>query len=299
MLRPAHQLYPSPLRYPGGKGKLADYIKLVLIRNDLVGVEYVEPYAGGAAVALSLLFEEYASHIHINDLNSSIYAFWQVVLDQPDDLCRRIEDVTFSVEEWDRQRAVQRDRSADPLDLAFSTLYMNRTNRSGIISGGVIGGRNQKGKWKINARFKSEDLICRIQKIARFRSRISLTGIDTEKYLQGPLGKIGNAFVYLDPPYYTKGKRLYDDFYEHDDHVGIARQVRELKCPWIVSYDARPEIELMYGECTHLDYGLNYTARHRVVGAEVMYFSESLTVPKEVAPTTVNLAILEEAGRAA
>jgi DNA adenine methylase len=299
MLRPSHQLFPSPLRYPGGKGKLADYIKLVMIRNDLVGAEYIEPYAGGAAVALSLLFEEYASHIHINDLNRSIYAFWKVVLDEPEDLCRKIEKAKFSIREWDRQRAIQRATDPDPLELAFSTLYMNRTNRSGIISGGVIGGRQQDGKWKIDARFRSSDLIARIEKIARFRSRITLTGIDTKEYLGTELGYIDNAFVYLDPPYYTKGRRLYENFYEHADHESIAHAVQALGCPWVVSYDSQVAIEQMYKDREHLCYGLNYTARHRMVGSEVMYFSDSLSIPESILPTEVNLKVLAEAQQAA
>jgi DNA adenine methylase len=298
VLRPAHQLFPSPLRYPGGKGKLADYVKLVLVENDLVGSEYVEPYAGGAAVALALLFEEYASHVHINDVNRSIYTFWKVVLSQPDDLCRRIAKAKLSIGEWDRQRAVQRDPDAEPLDLAFSTLYMNRTNRSGIIAGGIIGGREQTGQWKIDARFRPKDLIQRIEKIARFRSRITLTGIDTEHYLRHNLPDLNDIFAYLDPPYYTKGKRLYENFYEHDDHVRIAGVVQELKIPWIVSYDARSEIEDMYKDRTKVNYGLNYTARHRTVGAEIMIFSDDLSVP-DAEPTEVSLSDLMRARCAA
>ena len=139
--RPAHQLYPSPLRYPGGKGKVANFFKLLFLENDLLGSEYVEPYAGGASVGLSLLFEEYASHIHINDLDQSVYTFWKVVLQRPDDLCGRIAAARLGVREWDRQRQVQSATDPDELDLAFSTLYLNRTNRSGIIGGGIIGGR--------------------------------------------------------------------------------------------------------------------------------------------------------------
>jgi DNA adenine methylase len=295
LARPSHQLYPSPLRYPGGKGKLANFLKLVMVENRLVGTEYVEPYAGGAAVALSLLFEEYASHIHINDVNRSVSTFWRVVLEQPDALCRRITTVSVDVEEWDRQRAVQAEPDPDELDLAFSTFFMNRTNRSGIIGGGIIGGRRQAGAWGIDARWKPSDLISRIQKIARFRSRITVTDLDAADYLEHVLPTLDSPFLYLDPPYYEKGRRLYEDYYEHADHAQIAKLVLELQHPWMVSYDASAAIDSLYESVAGLRYGLNYTARHRFVGSENMFFSNQLRVPDEPSPATVSLAAINQA----
>lgn len=292
---PSHQLYPSPLRYPGGKGKLANFIKLVMIENDLVGSEYVEPYAGGASVALSLLFEDYASHIHINDLNRGIHAFWKSVLDSPRELCSRIESADVSVEEWEQQRDIQRRASSGGLDLAFSTFFLNRTNRSGIIQGGIIGGREQTGKWKIDARWKVEDLVARIQKISRFRSRITVTGLDASEFLASKLGNIKNPFVYLDPPYYGKGRGLYESFYVHEDHARIALEVQGLRVPWIVSYDAVPAIVDLYEQVDCIRYGLRYTARERVEGSEVMFFSPGLLAPDVGRPAGVSLDAVEAA----
>jgi DNA adenine methylase len=136
--------------------------------NGLVGSEYVEPYAGGAAVALSLLFEEYAGHIHINDVNRSVAAFWRAAEHRTDELCERIVRARLDVGAWDRQRQIQRQRSPDELDLVFSTFFMHLTNRSGIINGGIIGGRAQAGTWQIDARWRTDDLVRRIQKIGRF-----------------------------------------------------------------------------------------------------------------------------------
>ncbi|HEU4905225.1 MAG TPA: DNA adenine methylase [Solirubrobacterales bacterium] len=297
--RPAHQLYPSPLRYPGGKGKVANFFKLLFLENDLVGSEYVEPYAGGASVALSLLFEEYASHIHINDLDRSVYVFWKVVLERPDELCQRIDSVRPGVREWERQRRVQQDTDADELDLAFSTFFLNRTNRSGIIGGGIIGGRDQRGKWKIDARWRPGDSIARIEKIARFASRITLTGMDTAEYLESVLPTLDSAFLYLDPPYYGKGKGLYRSFYEHNDHQRIAALVKQLQCPWVVSYDAEPKIEALYVDLTKLDYDLRYTARESADGSEVMFFSSGLHVPEVAPPPAITWKLLNEARAAA
>ncbi len=279
--------FPSPLRYPGGKGKVANFIKLVLLANDLIGCEYVEPYAGGASVALGLLFEDYADHIHINDLNRSVYTFWRIVLDSPDDLCSRISSTGVNTAEWARQRSVQSATAPDPLDLAFSTFFLNRTSRSGIIDGGMIGGRRQTGTWKLDARFNKSDLINRIQRIARFRSRITLTGIDTAEYLRRELPRVENAFVYLDPPYYVKGEGLYENFYRHEDHEEISELVRALNVPWLVSYDAVPQVESLYSSYGRMTYDLAYSAGDRYRGLEVMFFSGCLVLPGVGSPANV------------
>jgi DNA adenine methylase len=266
-----------------------------MINNGLVGSDYVEPYAGGGAVALSLLYEEYADHIHINDVNRSVAAFWRAVLDETDELCERIATTTPNVDEWDRQRAIQRESNPRDLDLAFSTFFMNRTNRSGIISGGIIGGRSQTGPWTIEARWRPADLIDRIKKIARFRSRITVTDLDAAEYLKRVVPRLSAPFLYLDPPYYVKGRRLYEDFYEHDDHAQIAELVRALDCPWVVSYDAASQIQALYGSVDSLGYGLNYTARHRFIGSEVMFFSRRLDIPETQTPAAVSLGEVNEA----
>jgi DNA adenine methylase len=298
MTLPASQLYPSPFRYPGGKRKLSNYVKLLMLQNDLVGSEYVEPYAGGASVALSLLFEEYATHIHINDLNPSIHAFWSAVLSEPEEMCRRIAAVEVTVDEWQRQRAIQDQDKPEEIDLAFSTFFLNRTSRSGVIGGGIIGGYKQKGKWKIDARFNRDDLIQRIRKIARFASRISVTGIDAADFLKSRLPELERPFLYLDPPYYAKGADLYQSFYRHDDHQGIASLVAPLKVPWIVSYDATVEIESMYEGFRSVRYDLYYSAADRYHGSEVMFFSNGLDTPDIESPAGISYRYLDEARRA-
>lgn len=281
-------LFPSPLRYPGGKRKVANFVKLVVLRNNLAGTEYVEPYAGGGAVALSLLFEGYVEHIHINDVNRSVAAFWAAVLRSTEELCRLIRDTPLNMDEWHRQRAVQASSDPDLLDLAFSTFFMNRSNRSGIIAGGVIGGKAQRGSWKLDARFNKSELIRRIEKIARFGSRISLTDIDARVFLATwTKDGIDKTLIYLDPPYYVKGKGLYQNFYEHKHHVEIANLVPKLVVPWMVSYDAAPEILDMYKKCRSIRYSLNYSAADRYSGSEVMFFSKGLVIPKVDSPAGI------------
>jgi DNA adenine methylase len=294
---PAYQVHPSPLRYPGGKGKLANYIKLLLITNGLVGCEYVEPYAGGASVALSLLFEDYASHIHVNDLNRSVMAFWRAVLHNTDELCRWIEAVPVNMTEWERQRAVQLETDPDPLLLAFSTFFLNRTNRSGIIGGGVIGGRGQNGDWKLDARFNRVDLIRRIRRIARFRNRITLSQVDAAAFISRESSALPGTFLYLDPPYFTKGGELYEHSYTAGDHQQVATLVHRLRSPWIVTYDAVPEIETLYASYTIVNYDLHYNAQKRYRGNEVMVISNDLELPATDAPPLVTWQSVDEARR--
>jgi DNA adenine methylase len=252
--------------------------------------EYVEPYAGGASVALSLLFEDYASHVHINDINVSVHAFWQAVLEQTDDLCALIADTEISIDEWRRQRDVQAQAAdADPLALAFSTFVLNRTNRSGIIGGGIIGGQDQTGPWKLDARYNRPELVRRIRKVARFRDRITLTRRDAVEQLAEWTDETRRAVIYLDPPYYRKGDSLYEDFYSHHHHVEVARIVKRLKAWWLVSYDAARPIFEMYSKVRSIRYELGHTAREAYQGFEVMFFSPDLIIPNTPSPAGISM----------
>jgi DNA adenine methylase len=289
--------FPSPLRYPGGKGKIANYIKLLYLQNDLLGSEYVEVYAGGASLALSLLYGEYASHVHINDLDRNGHAFWWAVLNETDDLCRRVSRSRPSRAEWTRQRAVQLASHPDPVDLAFSTFFLNRTNRSGILTGGMIGGRNQDGPWKLGARYNKPNLIQRIEKAARYASRTTLTKMDGARYIKKRLPLLTSPFAYLDPPYFAKGQDLYQNFYDPQDHAAIAELVRRLDCQWLVSYDAVPEIMRLYKGVPHRRYSLSYSAQDRYRGREVMFFAPSLSIPRVKSPACLDNSLVETALR--
>ncbi|WP_421988542.1 DNA adenine methylase [Roseococcus sp.] len=275
--------FNAPLRYPGGKARLSQYVIDLMKLNNLVGGHYVEPYAGGAAIGLTLLYLEYANHIHLNDLNRAVFAFWHSVLNETEELCRRIKDRPITLDERKKQKSIQLDKSSSGVDLGFSTFFLNRTNRSGIISGGVIGGNNQIGEWKIDARYKKDDLIDRIQKISAYRSRITLTNLDAEIYINDILPNLPDkTLVYLDPPYYTKGKKLYQNHYKHGDHAGIARSVASIRQKWIVSYDNTKEITDLYSAYEQEHFSLVWSARSRYEGAEIMIFGPNTTRPNQV-----------------
>lgn len=278
----------TPLRYPGGKAKFAPFISDVMKENKLAGGHYLEPYAGGAGVALDLLFSEVASHIHINDADPALYNFWTSAVFHTDSLIKLIENTPINMEQWHHWRAVLRGEveRVSIVESGFATLFMNRTNRSGILKAGVIGGQAQSGGYKLDARFKKDVIIGRIQKISEYSDNISVYNEDALSLLdrcEGFLPK--QSLIYLDPPYYVKGQGLYRNFYEHEDHLNIANklQSKEFTRPWIVSYDAVQEIKTMYRRSSDMSYGLYYTAQERYVGEEIMFFSKNLNL-KNVGP---------------
>lgn len=281
----------SPLRYPGGKRKLVGFMKLVYERNGLLDGEYAEPYCGGAAIGLALLLEHYCSRIHINDLDPSIHAFWASVLDETEELSRLIRDTPVTMEEWHRQKAIQgRAAEVPTLELGFSTFFLNRTNRSGVIRGGVIGGKNQEGPWGIAARFTKDNLIQRIQHIARYRSRIDLTCLDAEEFLRRVADEAGDVpiLTYIDPPYYTKGRQLYRDRYTKEGHAQVAQVVRGFARPWIVTYDQCEAVDELYSDAQRVPFGIRYSAADRYEGKEVMFASRDLRLPPVEDPTKIS-----------
>lgn len=270
----------SPLRYPGGKAKIADFIKQVVKDNDLLDGVYVEPYAGGAAVALSLLMDEYVSRIIINDKDRSIYAFWHSVLYDTDHLCQLIEETPVNMETWRIQRELQSPENKETVNLlmlGFSTFFMNRTNRSGIIKAGVIGGFNQTGNYKIDARYRKEELIARIRRIASYADRIELhheDAVDLVNHIVQTAPE--NTILYLDPPYYQKGRGLYMNYYDDADHERIRDVITHVdSLRWIVSYDNSAFIKSLYQSFRSQEFYLNYSANNNGKGTEVIFFSDN------------------------
>ncbi len=274
-------MFYSPLRYPGGKSKLTPYILETLKLNNLVGGTYVEPFAGGAAIAWHLLLEGHVKKVYINDLNPSIYAFWYCVLNMTDQLCTLIKNTPITIEEWHKQKVIHRNQQSNLLERGFSTLFLNRTNHSGIIKAGVIGGFSQKGNYKIDCRFNKNRIIGQIYKIAEKRKKINLKNLDANDFIVKVLPSINKiCLVNIDPPYYVKGKGLYQNFLNHEDHYKLYETIKNITHPWIVTYDDTPEINDIYSKYNPKPYGLTYTAQIKRKGSEVMIHSPILEVCK-------------------
>jgi DNA adenine methylase len=271
----------SPLRYPGGKAKLFPYFAELIRCNKLFGTEYCEPYAGGAGLALKLLTNGFVDRISINDIDQSIYAFWISALFDTEKFCRLIEKTPTDINQWHRQQEIWESCDFDnKLALGFSAFFLNRTNRSGIIEGaGPIGGYAQKGNWKIDVRLVKQKQIENLKALSRYANQIEVTNLDAFDYIQRTIG-IENSLVYLDPPYFVKGHKLYKNFYQPADHVKIANELkRKRKSNWVVSYDDVPEIRTAYSTFSPITYLLNYSAGEKSRGAEVIFLSDTLSAP--------------------
>lgn len=288
----------SPLRYPGGKRRLFSVVTRLLEENGLHSIQYAEPYAGGAAVALSLLFEEYASSIHLNDLSRPIFALWDSVINHTDDVCERIIATPVTMEAWYEQRAVYcSSETADLTDLGFATLFLNRTNRSGILSGGVIGGKQQNGPWSLDARFNKSDLTKRINKIGRYRGRIQLYQQDALDFINQKLINFpSNSFAFFDPPYIESGKDLYLNNYTLEGHRALSEAVQTLDVPWICTYDHAAVESGLYPAHRRMEYRLPYTAQGKHQGIEVMFVSHNLTLPPEWSETDGPVRVTPRSG---
>lgn len=266
----------SPLRYPGGKGKLAPFMGFMLEKINIKNGTYVEPFAGGAGVALMLLLEGYVDNIVINDYDKAIYSVWRAIITEPENLIDRINETDVSVQEWTRQKEIYTtDNTKYSLDLAFATFYLNRTNRSGILKGGPIGGTNQTGNYKINARYNKEELIKRIRKIAAKKSNIKVYNKEVVSFIERILPAYGeDTLVYFDPPYYSKGHELYKNFFDKKDHARIADLIlNHVDSNWIITYDDTPEIIKLYQNQCLRRFDLNYSVANTGKNSEVMIFN--------------------------
>lgn len=274
----------SPLRYPGGKSRVSKFVAKLIEENNIIKGNYVEPFAGGAGVALTLLFSEAVDNIFINDKDKSIYAFWYSILNHTNEFINKIISTNVTIEEWLKQRDIQKNENTDMFYLGFSTFFLNRTNRSGIIKGGVIGGKDQAGKWKLDVRFNKEALIKKIQRISAYKEHIHIYNMDAIDFLNKEVTKlnINNTLIYLDPPYYAKGKQLYMNFFEHEDHVKLYDVINKLQYLWLVSYDNQKEIKDIYKNKPELtiEYNLRYTAGIKGSGQEIMFASDNLIFTK-------------------
>lgn len=274
-------MYYSPLRYPGGKGKLAPFMELLIDKLDLRGGTYIEPFAGGAGIALDLLFNEVVGHIVINDYDKAIASFWKAVLKENQRFVDAIYNIPLNIEEWNRQRDILKSSNKYSFEYGFAAFYLNRTNRSGIINGGPIGGKQQAGDWKLDVRFNREDLAERVIAIGQRKGDISIYNKDVHSLIVNYVPTYGKkTLIYFDPPYFEKGKQLYMNYFSFQDHERIEKLIREhVECNWLITYDNAPEIMRIYDGYDIRQYDLNYSVAKKRIASELMIFPNDSFCP--------------------
>lgn len=267
--------FATPLRYPGGKGRLGAWLASLLRGNKISGGWYVEPYAGGAGAAILLLSRGYVDHIVLNDLDPVVHAFWWSVINDTAGLLDLLDRTPVTMDSWERQREIHAAHDKHSMtEVGFATFFLNRTNRSGILKGGVIGGKAQNGPWSMAARFNKADLAERIRTIASLKRHISLYKADAVDLLRDIKSDLpAKSLIYLDPPYYHKGSQLYRNHYQPDDHAAIAAAVGEIETPWLVTYDNCAEIQALYKDFKSVEFSLHYSTHNaRPLATEIMIY---------------------------
>jgi DNA adenine methylase len=286
--------FPSPLRYPGGKSRIFPFVTKLFYENDLIGTSYAEPYAGGCGLALKLLFGEFVDKIYINDLDRAIYAFWKTVLDYPEDLCKWIIDVKVDIATWRKYKHVYVNNATfSDLELAKATFFLNRTNVSGVMTGGMIGGLAQESKYGIDARFYRSESVNKIQRIAALKERIQVSDMDGITFVRRLDRRKESIFIYLDPPYVHKASELYMNHYSRKDHKRLSRFVKQMKKQWMLSYDQNDFVLQLYDERKKLFHSLNRGTSKNVVGNEIIVFSDNLSFENSASYLRLPISVAE------
>ena len=266
----------SPLRYPGGKAALAGMFADLISGLGVLEPVYVEPYAGGAGAGVALLREGVISRLVVNDIDPAVHAFWQSVVGRNEEFVDWVRTVPLTVHEWQRQRDVYRSKTTETGLLGRAFFYLNRTNRSGVLNAGVIGGQDQTGNYKIDARFNRDTLVDRLTAIGLLADRIEVSDLDGRTVIRR-YGRDKNAFLYIDPPYVQAGSQLYLNAFDGRDHAALAAIVNAVgPANWLMTYDVTPLVERLYASHFQCLLELNYSARYPGRAEELLVASSKV-----------------------
>jgi DNA adenine methylase len=270
----------SPLRYPGGKAKMTQFLEGVIRLQSTPPSTYAEPYAGGAGAALHLLSQGVVERIALNDLNDGIAAFWRSVFYATDRLVAAITSHEVTLDEWHRQRETYLDEAAEPFDRGFATFFLNRTNRSGILGARPIGGLEQTGNWRLDARFNKRDLVERIRYLSTFSSKVDVSQEDGVQFLERLNAELdGRCLFYVDPPYIKQGESLYLANMTYRDHVTLAGTLQRLRSPWILTYDHDDRVpDELYAGLACAAFSVSHTAAKQHLGNEYLVVPDHVRV---------------------
>lgn len=265
----------SPLRYPGGKSVLSGYVASLIDVLGIRDVTYVEPYAGGAGVALRLLKDHKVSKVVINDYDPDVFAFWNSAVNDSASFLERFDRAEPTIEEWHRQKRIIADPASE-LDRGFAFFFLNRTNRSGVLNGGVIGGLKQNGRYKVSARYNKASLRRKLVFLGEHADSIEVRNEDGRAVVERFVG-FPEAFIYADPPYVEKGGSLYMNALDDERHRELGNLLNNhADSHWMLTYDDTALIRELYGERYGGLFPLQYSASARRTANELMIFSDTL-----------------------
>ncbi|MGE4342113.1 MAG: DNA adenine methylase [Bacilli bacterium] len=266
----------TPLRYPGGKAKIYQFVHKLISDNFSSTPEYAEPYSGGFGLGLKLLLNGHVSKVYINDLDSNIYSFWYSVFYDTDNLINLINNTNISVEEWKNQRQIYLDQTSPFLCKGFATFFLNRTNRSGILNARPIGGFDQTGNYKIDCRFNKKNLISLIELLSTYKDKVELYNLDGLSFIEHIEKKDSNILLYLDPPYVLRGRELYKNSFTSENHISLRTALEKLTKPWFLTYDEADLIETLYGNMNIQKYKISYSLQSKRQSNEIIVFSDKI-----------------------
>ncbi len=276
----------SPLRYPGGKQSLAPFVRTLIRGNDMYGCVYAEPYAGGAGLALRLLMDGVVSRVLLNDKCPMVCSFWRSLFWRTNELLQLVDKTPVTMETWMLTREITEcPEEFSEIEIAFALFFQNRTNFSGVIDGGVIGGKAQVGKYKLDARYPKGRLLKLMETLSMLRDNVEVSHLDAISFMQAhvlPLDR--TCLTYCDPPYFEKGQALYMNAYLPEDHVKVADFLHEHASGmrWMVSYDNAPQIIELYKEDSLYSFDLPYSAHRVRRGKELLALSSDVNLPQGV-----------------
>ncbi|EKR5132046.1 DNA adenine methylase [Escherichia coli] len=271
----------SPFRYPGGKAKLSGFIALFVVTNRLEGCTLVEPFCGGAGGTLPLLCAGLIDRLVLNDLNPGVYSFWISLTKNTNALVNMIENEPVTIDAWQHWREVYYStdiKKHTTLEKGFATFFLNRTNRSGMLHAGPIGGQKQTNSdYKLDCRFTKKTLIQRIERLAGLSNKISVSQKDASDSIHN---LSSDCLIYADPPYVKEGRNIYSNFcFSDEDHRRFSSKLKRSKAHWLLSYDDHPLIHDLYEKTGINIIELSYAINKAKIGRELLIASTNSRQP--------------------
>lgn len=265
----------TPLRYPGGKSQFYEQIKKIIRDNHINNFKYIEPFAGGAGIAIKLLLDGICDEIIINDVDTVIYSFWYTVINEAEWLIDKIASTDISIDEWYKQKYIyDNNKNFSIRDIGFSVLFLNRCNRSGILAAGPIGGKNQTGKYKLDCRFNKIGLMNKIRRIAEYSSKIRIYNLDATDLIF-KFKNNSDTFWFIDPPYFKKGNELYKNSFDYNKHNELSKAIKRylINQRWLLTYDYCDDVLKLYDGVSHKAITLNYSVGTKRKETEHLFYN--------------------------